>query len=126
MCVGDVARPTAGEQSTDVRGVDSPEGNDLGSWLTEKSGEPCLSRWVADRLGERTARDDHRCAGLVSSSQQDRDPTVIAIELQKRSGVQGDTSPVHATLPLPSDRPRISSAQTRSSSVMAPPVSLSA
>lgn len=53
--VGDVAGATGGEQAADVGRVHPTEGRDLGSGLSQQSGEPGLPCRVPDRLGERRA-----------------------------------------------------------------------
>ncbi len=120
--VGDVGGTAGCEQPPDVGGIDAIEGDDVRLRLTDQPGEASLPFRSADRLSQGTCRDGDSGPGLSRAGEQHDHLSIVAIESDEPTGVEGD-SRGHAAgrlscLPVP----RIRSAHARSSAVRPPPV----
>ncbi len=127
--VDHVRRSRRREQPPDSDGIVPIKSDDLGTRIANEPREPGLSSGIADRLGERGGWNGDSRGGLRSPRQQHDDASVVTVERDHRSGIQGDPR-THAAERFRGRfvdaTPSASSAHARSSGVNRPPVSSNA
>lgn len=118
MCVRDVRCPSGREETARGRRPWPIQVHQVRTRLAHEPSESDLARRVANGLRKGRCRDRDRHTSLSAARNQRDDTSVVAVERDERSGVEGDTAHLTPSLSVtPTSRP----ARVRRRPTPAPP-----
>ncbi len=123
MGIDDVGCLARCQQPADVRRIHPVEVRNVSRRLTNQAGQPDLPLRPPDSVGQRGRRNRDAGTGFPRAGKQDHYAAVIPVQRDQAARIEGHTG--HQATDLPAI-PSTSSAQARSLSDSAPPVSRNA